>query len=72
MGTVVAIGETHELAGFALAGVAVVTTTSDAAVLDAWNQLPADTVLVILSPGAADALGTRPDQRSDLLTAVMP
>jgi vacuolar-type H+-ATPase subunit F/Vma7 len=72
MGTAIAIGDTHELAGFALAGVAVVMATSDAAVLDAWNELPPETAFVILSPGAAQALGARLDRRPDVLTAVMP
>jgi vacuolar-type H+-ATPase subunit F/Vma7 len=72
MGVVVAIGETDELAGFALAGVLVVAAGSATEVNGAWSELPADAGLVILSAAAALTLGDALDERPDVLTVVMP
>ena len=69
MSSVVAIGESHELEGFALVGVTVqITETVDAA----WSELDSDVGLVILSPIAAEALRSRLVERPDVLTVVMP
>ena len=72
MGTVVALGETHELAGFVLAGVRVVPTTDDADIVRAWRALDDEVGLVILSPESAVALRAELGRRPDVLTAVMP
>lgn len=72
MSTVVALGETHELAGFALAGVTVVAATTEADVAAAWQRLGPDVGLVILSPMAARFLEPELGGRTDLLIAVMP
>lgn len=51
MSTVVGIGATHEMEGFALAGVRVIPAASAAEVTAAWAELDADVGLVILSAG---------------------
>ena len=72
MSGVVAIGETHELEGFALVGVSVIVTADDTEIIDAWQRLPQDTGLAILSPIAAATLETVLADRPDVLTVVMP
>lgn len=71
MSTVVALGETDTLEGFALAGVTVIRADGDA-VLDAWNGLGDEVGLVILTPAAAARLRRVLASRPDILTAVMP
>jgi len=72
MTSVVAIGETHELEGFAPAGVTVIATADDEDVERAWRELEPDVGLVILSVNAALVLDSELDDRPDVLTAVMP
>lgn len=72
MSAVVAIGETHDVEGFALVGVSVITTTTEAEVNAAWRHLPTDTTLAILSAAAATTLDEQLDGRPDVLTVVMP
>ena len=72
MGRVTAVGEQRRVAGLALAGVDVVVAEEAQAVHEAWQTLPADVDLVILSPAAAAALGPERLTRGRPLTAVMP
>ncbi len=72
MSTVVAIGETHDLEGFALVGVTVQAAGTPESVLRAWRDLDPDAGLVILSAAAADTLGSRLTDRPGTLTVVMP
>jgi vacuolar-type H+-ATPase subunit F/Vma7 len=72
MSTVVGIGATHEMEGFALAGVTVIPAALDAEVTAAWAGLDADVGLVILSADAGRQLRTVLDSRTDVLTVVMP
>jgi len=72
MGGVVAIGETHEMEGFALAGVSVIMAETDADITEAWRHLEPETALAILSPAAAAVLAPRLTDRPDVLTVVMP
>lgn len=72
MGRVAAIGEHAAVSGYALAGVLVLSAEDDDAVRGAWNSLPDDVQVVILTDRAACSLG---DVRTaDLLpfTVVMP
>ncbi len=71
MGTVAAIGERIKVAGLAVAGVAVVPAEQPEGVRRAWESLPADVALVILTPAAARALGPAALE-GDRLTAVLP
>jgi vacuolar-type H+-ATPase subunit F/Vma7 len=76
MARVAAIGERFRVQGFALAGAAVHAAEDAPAVLAAWDALPADVAVVVLTPAAARALtgdrlaGDR--LAGDRLTVVMP
>ena len=72
MSTVAAIGETHELEGFALAGVTVIATTTSTQVIDAWQNLGSNVGLVILSPAADQTLHPMLAERPGTLTVAMP
>ncbi len=72
MSSVVAIGESDELEGFALVGVTVQITETPETIDAAWSELDSDVGLVILSPAAAEALRSRLVERPDVLTVVMP
>ncbi len=72
MRTAVALGDWSALDGFALVGVAVLRAASDAEVVDAWDALGDDVALVVLTPGAAHALGDRLVEHVDRLTVVTP
>jgi vacuolar-type H+-ATPase subunit F/Vma7 len=72
MNTVIALGATHALHGFALAGVTVVVATTEAEVTRAWSDLGAEVGLVIMSEAAAGILRGQLDDRPDVLIAVMP
>lgn len=71
MSRVVAIGDAARIAGYALAGVTVLATDQDG-IDAAWQRLPDDTGLVVLTPAAAEALESRLAQRARLLWTVMP
>lgn len=72
MSTVVGIGATHEMEGFALAGVKVIPAASEAEVTAAWAELDSSVGLVILSADAGQQLRPALDSRADVLTVVMP
>lgn len=71
MNRIVGIGATHEIEGFALAGVNVIAASTDPELTAAWAGLDSDVGLVILSPAAARGLRDRLGSRQDLLTVVM-
>ena len=70
MSRIVALGEAHRVEGFALAGAGVVTADGAEAVRRAWAILDDDVAVVILTPGAAEALGHLDDVRP--LRVVLP
>lgn len=73
MARVAALGEQVRIAGFALAGALTVPAETPDAVRAAWDGLPPDVVLVVLTPAAARALAARlADASAERLTAVMP
>jgi vacuolar-type H+-ATPase subunit F/Vma7 len=72
MSTIVGIGATQELEGFALAGVRVIPAATGAEVATAWSALDSDVGLVIVSPAAAQVLQTDKPDRPDVLVVVMP
>ncbi|HET9076091.1 MAG TPA: hypothetical protein VFN68_04100 [Acidimicrobiales bacterium] len=72
MGRVVVIGEEDAVGAYTLAGARVVATTGPESVRSAWADLPADTVLVVLTASAADQLGSGVGARPDLLQVVIP
>ena len=71
MSAIAVIGEAERVRCFALAGVHVATADDAASVRAAWDGLPADVGLVILSRTARDALADL-DERDPRLWVVMP
>ena len=66
------IGEATRAAGFALAGALVLPAESADEARATWSSLPADVAVLVLTPRAADWLGTAPQARHDMLLVVMP
>ena len=66
------IGEAVRTAGFALAGAVVLPAENPAEARAAWDALPADIAVLVLTPRAAGWLGEAPRSRRDVLLAVMP
>ena len=66
------IGEELAVEGYALAGCVLLPADNPDEVNSAWQALPPDTVLLILTQTAASWLADRLAQRPDILTAVMP
>lgn len=71
MSRIVALGEAARVAGYVLAGVTVLET-DEVGTLAAWDRLPDDTGLVVLTPEAADALAGRLTHDDRLLWTVLP
>jgi vacuolar-type H+-ATPase subunit F/Vma7 len=71
MGTVVVIGKPALVDGYALAGAIVVTAEGPAETRQAWQELPADVSLVILTAAAAEALSDEL-AGAEPMTVVMP
>lgn len=67
-----ALGEPARLAGYALAGVVVVGVGAPDEVRRAWDRLPREVALVLLTPEAAAAVGERREQPDALLSVVLP
>ena len=72
MSQAVAIGDSRRLGGFALVGVSVVPAVGADAVRSAWEALPDDAALLILSPDASEHLNTRLAERPDVVWVVLP
>jgi vacuolar-type H+-ATPase subunit F/Vma7 len=66
------IGEAVRTAGFALAGALVLPAESMTEARAAWDALPADIAVLVLTPRATGWLGEAPQSRPDVLLAVMP
>jgi vacuolar-type H+-ATPase subunit F/Vma7 len=66
------IGEAVRTEGFALAGALVLPAEDLAEARAAWDALPADVAVLVLTPRAAGWLGEAPQSRRDVLLAVMP
>lgn len=71
VGRVVVIGEALRADDFALAGATVLRADDGDAVRSAWDGLPADAVVVVLTP-RADALSVGVAKPDGVLTVVMP
>jgi hypothetical protein len=72
MASAAIIGEELAVEGYALAGCVLLPANNPDEVNSAWQALPPDTVLLILTQTAATWLGDRLAQRPDIMTAVMP
>jgi vacuolar-type H+-ATPase subunit F/Vma7 len=66
------IGETSRVQGYALAGAVVYLAEDEAAVRTAWQALPADVEVVIVTARAAAWLGGELTARPGPLPVVMP
>ena len=66
------IGEALRVEGYALAGAAVYAAHDEAGVRQAWQALPDDVAVVVLTPRAAGWLGDEIVRRPGLLPVVMP
>ncbi len=69
---VAVIGAHAAVAGFALAGAHVRVAADDDAVRAAWESLPTEVGVVLLTPAAATALTGQPAPSTTRLTAVVP
>ncbi|WP_066303644.1 V-type ATP synthase subunit F [Arthrobacter luteolus] len=69
---VAALGAPDALAGYELAGARLVPARSPEEIRQAWDQLPADTAVVILTPEAAAVLADRLDDPAVPLTVTLP
>lgn len=72
MSSVVALGDGHEVAVLALAGVRCIAAPTGDEVVAAWRALDTDVGLVILTPAAGRTLAAELDARPDVLTVVIP
>lgn len=72
MHRVLALGEAHELEGFALVGAEVAPAHTPADVRAAWAARGDDVSLLVLTRDAASALAADLARRDDLLLAVLP
>ena len=73
MGRIVVLGEAAAVDGFALAGATVISAADPEAVGRAWETLPADAAVVVLTASASAVLGAPARaRRPGLLTISMP
>jgi vacuolar-type H+-ATPase subunit F/Vma7 len=72
MARVAAIGEGMRVAGYALGGAVVLTAETDEEVRAAWDSLPADVAVVILTTRAARAVGPGCRGSVEPLAVVLP
>lgn len=72
MSRAAAIGEDVRLAGYALAGVEVLAAEDRPAAVRAWEELPDDVGLLLLTPLTDEALAERFVERPELLRARLP
>jgi vacuolar-type H+-ATPase subunit F/Vma7 len=71
MATAAVIGEALAVEGYALAGAMIYAAQNDEEAVAAFQALPADTALLILTASAAEWLADRLRQRPEILAAVM-
>jgi vacuolar-type H+-ATPase subunit F/Vma7 len=71
MATVAVLGEPEAVQGYALAGAVVLPAVGADAVRRAWSTLDDGTVLVVLTPAAAELLAAEVESGTPP-TAVMP
>jgi vacuolar-type H+-ATPase subunit F/Vma7 len=72
MSGVVVLGEEQRTQGFALAAAEVAVAEGPEQVRDAWERLPDDVAVLLLTPMAWSALRDQLDQRPRLLWTVLP
>lgn len=63
MTRIAVLGESPQVDGWALGGAAVIRAAGPDAVGEAWDALPADIEIVVVTPRAAGHLGRRLEER---------
>jgi vacuolar-type H+-ATPase subunit F/Vma7 len=71
MATAAVIGEALAVEGYALAGAVVYPAGTEADAIAAFDALPADTAVVVMTADIAAWLADRLPQRQDILPVVM-
>ncbi len=66
------IGEPLRIYGYGLAGALICPARDRLEAIRAWRELPHDTVVVVLTPNAADWLAEELASRPDALPVVLP
>jgi vacuolar-type H+-ATPase subunit F/Vma7 len=72
VGRLVVLGEAVKVDGYALAGATTIAVGDPKSINRSWSELPPDSSLVVLTPAAASALGSRVLERDGVLTVTMP
>jgi vacuolar-type H+-ATPase subunit F/Vma7 len=72
MARVAVIGERTRVTGYALGGAVVLVAESDDEMRAAWNGLPTDVAVVVLTKRAADAVGHDRASGRRPLSVVLP
>ena len=72
MARIAAIGEWVRVQGFRLAGALVYEAEGPSAVRAAWDGLPVDVVVVVLTPASAAALDVGHDAANRLTVVMAP
>jgi vacuolar-type H+-ATPase subunit F/Vma7 len=72
MARIAAIGEEVRVQGFRLAGALVYDAENPSAVRAAWDGLPADVTVVVLTPASAAALDLGPAAANRLTVVMAP
>lgn len=72
MSGIAVIGAGTLVAGYRLSGAVVLAAEDDNAVRAAWDRLPEDVAVVVLTAAAARALGDTPSATGPPLAVVMP
>lgn len=72
MGALHVIGEPLRVRGFIMAGAVVYPAEQPDEMLSAWRRLPADAVVVVLTPAAAIVLGDVVHEPNAPLSVVIP
>jgi vacuolar-type H+-ATPase subunit F/Vma7 len=72
MARIAAIGERVRVQGFRLAGALVVDAEEPSAVRAAWDRLPVDVAVVVLTPASAAALDLDHDATNRLTVVMAP
>jgi vacuolar-type H+-ATPase subunit F/Vma7 len=72
MGRIAALGDRHRIQALAIAGVEPHPATTDEEAAAAWQTLPSDVAVLILTSQSAAALAHRLEERPDLLVTVLP
>jgi vacuolar-type H+-ATPase subunit F/Vma7 len=72
MGRIAVLGDRHRIQALAIAGVESHAATTDEEAEAAWQTLPFDVAVLILTPQSAAALAHRLGERRDLLVTMLP